>query len=57
MGWTRELTELAVLIKGFIGSAGAGYRWACIRRTKRRGAEYCMLRLVYPIDEKQLTKD
>jgi hypothetical protein len=56
-GWIRELTGLEVLIKDYRLAGAQAYPGLCMRRAKRRGACTYYMRLVYLIDEKQLTKD
>src|ERR1700674_3339491 len=52
-GWTRGL----IVVEELIRLDGLGHSIACIRRTKRRNAYQYMVRLVYLLEEKQLTKD
>src|ERR1700721_1669365 len=52
-GWTRGL----IVVEELIRLDGLGHSIACTRRTKRRGPYRYLVRLVYLLEEKQLTKD
>jgi hypothetical protein len=52
-GWTRGL----IVVEELIRLDGLGHSIACIRRAKRGDAYQYLVRLVYLLEEKQLTKD
>jgi len=56
-GWISALTGFDEVLIVLLASATQTHALMCIRRTKRRGVNTYSTRVVYLIDEKQLTKD